>query len=205
MYTLWHSYFGGGHGRFWNQVLVDAGACEGSFVAVGGLYASRGKASRESCAGVLLGNLLDHQHFGHHLFATRGVFWNTIREIRMLTFDNVAPLFYSSRLPFVNTEAWTKTPVTCVTMETGYSNYFNIIKMYTYLMVQCYFELIGSIHFITTEPLDFNGWTGFWPHSDIRNLWQCMCLVFSIIIIERIIIIIILSNEQVSLWGQEGW
>lgn len=70
------SYFGGGHSRLRDQVLVDAGACDGSFAAVGGQGASGGKPRGEGCAGVLLGNLLDYQHFGHHLFATRRVFWN---------------------------------------------------------------------------------------------------------------------------------
>lgn len=74
------SYFGGGHSRLRDQVLVDAGACNGSFAAVGGQGASSGKPSREGCAGVLLGNLLDNQHFGHHLFATRRVFWNRKQE-----------------------------------------------------------------------------------------------------------------------------
>lgn len=68
-------YFGGGHGGLWDQVLVDAGACDGSFAAVGGQGAGGGEARGEGCAGVLLGNLLDHQHFGHHLFATGRVFW----------------------------------------------------------------------------------------------------------------------------------
>lgn len=80
------SYFDGGHSRLWNQVLVDAGACDGSFAAVGGQGASSGKPRREGRAGVLLGNLLDNQHFGHHLFATRGVFWSGAREdLRTLT------------------------------------------------------------------------------------------------------------------------
>lgn len=68
------SYFGGGHGRLWDQVLVDAGACGGSFVAIGGQGASGGEPCREGRARVLLGNLLDNQHFRHHLFATRRVF-----------------------------------------------------------------------------------------------------------------------------------
>lgn len=79
MTHLRKSYFGGGHSRLWDQVLVDAGACDGSFAAVGGQGASSGKPCGEGCAGILLGNLLDDQHFGHHLFATRGVFWNIIR------------------------------------------------------------------------------------------------------------------------------
>lgn len=68
------SYFGGGHGGLWDQVLVDAGARDGSFAAVGGQGARSGKASREGGACVVLGNLLDDQHFGDHLFATGGIF-----------------------------------------------------------------------------------------------------------------------------------
>ena len=75
------SYFGGGHSRLWDQVLVDAGACDGSFAAVGGQGAGSGKPRREGCARVLLRNLLDNQHFGHHLFATGGVFWNIRRTV----------------------------------------------------------------------------------------------------------------------------
>lgn len=48
------SYFGGGHSRLWDQVLVDAGACNGSFAAVGGQGASTGEPCREGCAGVFL-------------------------------------------------------------------------------------------------------------------------------------------------------
>lgn len=69
-----NSYFGRGHSRLWDQVLVDAGACNGSFAAIGRQNTSSGKPCREGCAGVLLGNLLDYQHFRYHLFTTRRVF-----------------------------------------------------------------------------------------------------------------------------------
>lgn len=69
-----NSYFGGGHSRLWDQVLVDTGACDGSFVAISRQNTSSGKPCREGCAGVLLGNLLDYQHFRYHLFTTRRVF-----------------------------------------------------------------------------------------------------------------------------------
>lgn len=35
--------------------------------------------AEKAVLGSSLENLLDDQHFGHHLFATRGVFWNIIR------------------------------------------------------------------------------------------------------------------------------
>ena len=94
--THWdsESYFGGGHSRFWDQVLVDTGACNGSFVAVGWQGTGSGKPSRKGCAGVLLGNLLDNQHFGNHLFATRGVFWN----INMRGWETDLKLFRVSHL-----------------------------------------------------------------------------------------------------------
>jgi len=75
--TSQQCYLGGHHSRLWDQVLVDAGAWNGNFVAIDGQDAGSGEPSREGCAGVLLGNLLNDQHFGHHLFATRGIFWNT--------------------------------------------------------------------------------------------------------------------------------
>lgn len=83
------SYFGGGHSRLWDQVLVDAGACDGSFAAVGGQGARAGEPRGEGCAGVFLRNLLDDQHFGHHLFATRGVFWNIITTVIVLMLPRV--------------------------------------------------------------------------------------------------------------------
>lgn len=78
-----HRYLGGGHSRLWDQVLVDAGAREGSFAAIDGQGAGSGKPCRECCISVLLGNLLDDQHFGHHLFANRRVFWNRHRTIHV--------------------------------------------------------------------------------------------------------------------------
>lgn len=90
------AYFGGGHSRLRDQVLVDAGACDGSFAAIGRQNTSSGKPCREGCAGVLLGNLLDYQHFRHHLFTTRRVFCDVNKK------KGIKPVNCACNLTLVN-------------------------------------------------------------------------------------------------------